>query len=236
MLEYWNSLKKPDNVNVKAVKGDIVEKIDGVLFLLQTTMDYNNVVAYRVKPSDKFIIWTFYKYCILLHDKYNINYIRIEGNKGKYDFLKSFTKKQIIKDDSIEDRDVYYCNLKAVYKTISLKEKELQFYYLQKMYKKTKNEIYYNKMFFLVKDAVEASVKKKSKKHKINEDDLHDFVIDGTIKIMGRIKNKQDYTIKYLLTAAYYVALNELYNKKQKFWDKCLSYEEYLKRGIDEEC
>ena len=62
-IEYWNSLEKPENVSVEAVKGDIVEIVNGVVFLLQTTNGYNNTVSYRVEKSDKSIVWTLLEFC-----------------------------------------------------------------------------------------------------------------------------------------------------------------------------
>lgn len=241
MLEYWNNLKKPDNVNVKAVKGDIVEKIDGVLFLLQTTIDYNNVVAYRVEPSDRFIIWTFYKYCILLHDKYHIDYIRVEGDINKYKFLEKLGKKITRKDNTVKTRDVYYCNLKTGYKIISLKSKEFEFYYVQHMYRKTHKKEYYDKMFFHVRFAVENCIKKRLGRivsrgtFRPNlKEDVYDFTMTATCKIMSRY-TKGDYEIRYLLTTADYAALEVLHNVKQKLIDQTLSYESYIRYEMKNE-
>ena len=113
-IQDWNNLEKPDNVNVAAEPGDIVEEVNGILFLLQTRNGYNNVVAYRIKPDDHFIVWALYEYCILLHDKYGIDFVRAEGDKGKYKFLeRDFTTKEVRKDKQEKERDVYYVNLKA---------------------------------------------------------------------------------------------------------------------------
>jgi hypothetical protein len=130
----WNTLEKHENVNVEAIPGDIVLKLDGVLFLLQTQNDYNNVVAYRVEKSSESIIKTFLEYCLLLYNEHNIKYIRVEGDKNKYAFIKRFFKRtQAIKDKSVKNRDVYYCNLENAKQTIELKLQEMHYYKIQSL-------------------------------------------------------------------------------------------------------
>ena len=159
-IQDWNNLEKPDNVNVLAEPGDIVEEVNGVLLLLQTRNGYNNVVAYRVEKSDRFIVWTLYEYCILLHDKYGIDFVRVEGDKGKYKFLeRDFTIKEVRKDKQEKERDVYYVSLKAAREAFELKCQEYEFYYNQNLYLRETDEKlkkkYFDKMFLLVKFAVE---------------------------------------------------------------------------------
>ena len=140
-IEYWNSLEKPENVSVAAEEGDIVEILNGVAFLLQTTNEYNNIVAYRVEKSDKSIVWTLLEFCKILYSKYHIEYVRVEGDKGKYRFLERlFTKKEVIKDKSVKDRDVYYCNLNEAYKKLYLKCKEYNFHYNQRVHEYNSEE------------------------------------------------------------------------------------------------
>lgn len=165
-IEYWNSLEKPENVSVAAEEGDIVEIVNGVAFLLQTTGEYNNIVAYRVEKSDKSIVWTLFEFCKILYSKYHIEYVRVEGDKGKYRFLERlFTKKAVVKDKSVKERDVYYCNLNEAYKKLWLKCKEYDFYYSQHVYLTTTDEklkkACFDKMFFAVNFAVETALKKK---------------------------------------------------------------------------
>lgn len=140
-IDYWNSLEKPENVSVAAEEGDIVEILNGVAFLLQTTNEYNNIVAYRVEKSDKSIVWTLLEFCKILYSKYHIEYVRVEGDKGKYRFLERlFTKKEVIKDKSVKDRDVYYCNLNEAYKKLYLKCKEYDFHYNQHVHEYNSEE------------------------------------------------------------------------------------------------
>ena len=131
-ISVWNDLAKPDNIDEAAQEGDILEKVNGVLFLLQTKNGYNNVIAYRVENSPKSIVWTLYEYCMLIHDKHNIKCVRIEGDKGKYAFLeRAFTRNEVRRDRTEKTRDVYYCNLDNAYEKLSLKCKEYDFYYTQ---------------------------------------------------------------------------------------------------------
>ena len=239
IIQDWNNLEKPDNVNVVAEPGDIVEEVNGILFLLQTRNDYNNIVAYRVEKSDKFIVWTLYEYCILLYDKYGIDFVRVEGDKGKYKFLeRAFTTKEVRKDKQEKERDVYYCNLETCYETFKLKCQEYEFYYNQNLYLKETDEKlkkkYFDKMFLLVKFAVETALKKRLgkliRKGAVRPnmvEDVYDFTIGATINIMSRYKKPNGYRIKYLLTTADYAALGILHNPRQKFYDSQISLESW---------
>ena len=238
-IQDWNNLEKPDNVNVIAEPGDIVEEVNGVIFLLQVRNGYNNVVAYRIKPDNHFIVWTLYEFCILLHDKYGIDFVRAEGDKGKYKFLeRDFTTKEVRKDRQEKERDVYYVNLKAAREPFELKCQEYEFYYNQNLYLRETDEKlkkkYYDKMFLLVKFAVETALKKRLgnliRKGAVRPnmaEDVYDFTIGATLNIMSRYKKPNGYRIKYLLTTADYAALGILHNPRQKFWDNQISLESW---------
>ena len=246
-IQDWNNITKPANVSAAAEEGDIVEKVNGVLYLLQTRGGYNNVVAYRVEPNDKFIIWTLFEYCMLLHDKYDINFIRVEGDKGKYKFLERFfTRKVVRKDRTEKERDVYYCNLIEAYDIIKLKCQEYEFYYTQNLYIKSDNEVlkkkYFDKMFFMVQFAVENALKirlgklvRKGATRPNSSEDLYDFTISATANIMSRYKKPKGYRILFLLTTADYAALGILHNPRQKFWDKQMSLESWEQYEYGEE-
>ena len=232
-IEYWNSLEKPENVSVEAVKGDIVEIVNGVAFLLQTTNGYNNIVSYRVEKSDKSIVWTLLEFCKILYSKYHIEYVRVEGDKGKYRFLdRLFTKKAVVKDDSVKERDVYYCNLNEAYKKLWLKCKEYDFYYNQHVYLTTTDEklkkICFDKMFFAVNFAVETALKKRWKKLSakgVVRDDFEDMLSTITLTIMERYKKPKGYYIGYLLTVAELAVFGILHSPKQRLEDSMLSFE-----------
>ena len=232
-IEYWNSLEKPENVSVAAEEGDIVEIVNGVAFLLQTTNEYNNIVAYRVEKNDKSIVWTLLEFCKILYSKYHIEYVRVEGDKGKYRFLdRLFTKKVVVKDDRVKNRDVYYCNLNEAYKKIYLKCKEYDFYYNQHIYLTTTDEklkkICFDKMFFAVNFAVETALKKRWKKLSakgVVRDDFEDMLSTITLAIMERYKKPKGYYIGYLLTVAELAVLGILHSPKQRFEDSMLSFE-----------
>ena len=232
-IEYWNSLEKPENVSVAAEEGDIVEIVNGVAFLLQTTNEYNNIVAYRIEKSDKSIVWTLLEFCKILYSKYHIEYVRVQGDKGKYRFLdRLFTKKVVVKDDSVKNRDVYYCNLNEAYKKIYLKCKEYDFYYNQHIYLTTTDEklkkVCFDKMFFAVNFAVETALKKRWKKlaaKGVVRDDFEDMLSTITIAIMERYKEPKGYYSGYVLTVAELAVLGILHSPKQRFEDSMLSFE-----------
>jgi hypothetical protein len=232
-IEYWNSLEKPENVSVAAEEGDIVEIVNGVAFLLQTTDEYNNIVAYRVEKSDKSIVWTLLEFCKILYSKYHIEYVRVEGDKGKYRFLERlFTKKAVVKDKSVKERDVYYCNLNEAYKKLWLKCKEYDFYYNQRVYLTTTDEklkkACFDKMFLAVNFAVETALKKRWKKLAacgVVRNDFEDMLSTITLAIMNRYKKPKGYCIKYLLTIAELAVFGILHSPRQRFEDSMLSFE-----------
>lgn len=232
-VEYWNSLEKPENVSVVAEEEDIVEVVNGVAFLLQTTDGYNNIVAYRVEKSDKSIIWTLLEFCKTLYSKYHIEYVRVEGDKGKYKFLERlFTRKVVVKDKSIKDRDVYYCNLNEAYEKLYLKCKEYDFYYNQHIYLTTTDEklkkACFDKMFFAVNFAVETALKKRWKTLAANgvvRNDFEDMLSTITLAVMERYKKPKGYYIGYLLTVAELAVFGILHSPRQRFEDSMLSFE-----------
>lgn len=239
-IKYWNSIEKPDNVNVEAAEGDIVEQIDGVLFLLQTQNGYNNIVAYRVEKSSESIVKTFLEYCLLLYNEYNIKYVRIEGDKNKYDFIKRFFKRnQAIKDKTVKNRDVYYCNLENAKQTLELKLKEMRYYKIQAIFnnkdtdEKTKKKCY-DEMFFMMKFAIENAFKARLGKLHVSRTDFYDLSMNATVNVMQRYKKPKGYTTDSLLATAYYAALAELHNKKQKWYDQMLSYESFSEYEYNE--
>lgn len=112
-----------------------------------------------------------------------------------------------------------------------LKQEEEEFYRIQEDYLKTGSKQSWDKMFFAINKAIEASVKKKLKGVLGTRSDLYDLVMDATCKVMNRYKNTdkypEGYRIKFLLTAAHFAAQEILYNPKQQRLDMELSYEAY---------
>ena len=85
-IDYWNSLKLDEVTNTKAVDGDIVVLINGVVFLIQRKNDRNNIVCFRVRKSKKSILKTFgqfREFCELS----GIQYILVKGNTHRYRML-----------------------------------------------------------------------------------------------------------------------------------------------------
>ena len=207
-IEYWNLLNKIDIVEVEAIEGDIVEVVNGVAFLLQTKDGYNNIVALRVYESDKNIVWTMLEFCKDLYSKYGIEYVRVEGKKGKYKFLERFfTKKMVVRDKSVKERDVYYCHLSLAYEKLYLKCDEFEFYYVQDVYLKTTDEklkkTCFDKMYMHVNFAVETALKKRYgtlAANNIIRNDFDDMLSTCTLAIMSRYKKPKGYVscIRYI--------------------------------------
>lgn len=236
-VEYWNSLEKPENVSIVAEEGDIVEVVNGVACLLRTTGGYNNIIVYRVEKSDKSIIWTLLEICKILHSKHHVEYVRLESDKDKYKFLykylkRLFTRKIFVKDRSVKDRDVYYCNLNEAYKKLCLKCKELEFYYTQHIYLTTTDEklkkVCFDKMFFAVNFAVETALKKRwgiLAANGVVRNDFEDMLSTITLAVMERYKKPKGYCIGYLLTVAELAVFGILHSTRQRFEDSVLSFE-----------
>ena len=86
-IDYWNNLKKSEDVNSKAVEGDNVVLINGIAFLIQRKNDFNNVICWKVKNSKKDLVTIFAAFRAWC-EKQKIQYIRIEGiGKHQYKML-----------------------------------------------------------------------------------------------------------------------------------------------------
>lgn len=236
-IDDWNNTPKTDEIDTIAVQGDIVELVDGILFLLQTTNNYNNVVCKRIAPNASNLIHSFYRYCLILNDIHQIEYIRVEGRKGRYSFLeKVFTREEVIREKD-PHRDIFYANLSKAHKRLSLKCLEYEFYRDQKEWLSNRNKQAWDRMFhhihFAVYTAMKARMRTLSRKGVVR-DDLDDLVMDATANIMERYTKPKGYEIRYLLTTADYAALGALHNPKQKFWDSQISLEAYNEYELGE--
>ena len=229
-IDIWNKYvdKNNNEINAEAKDGDIVIKHNGLLFLLQTKNDYNNIIIFRKDEDSTDTRLSILQIILTLYKDYNIFYIRVEGRNNRYNFFYRTFKDYFVKDFDIKDRDVFYINLKeainSVIKKIN-KMKETDFYHQQNIYNKTKSKEAWDKMYFYINDAVESSIKKKL--NGVKRKDVDDLVVDATLYIMKRYAKNPSYHIDYLLTAAHYASLYILYNKKQKMLDKELSLESY---------
>ena len=86
-IDYWNNLKKSEDVNSKAIEGDNVVFINGIVFLIQRKNEFNNVICWKVKNSKKDLVTTFAAFRLWC-EKHQIQYIRIEGiGKHQYKML-----------------------------------------------------------------------------------------------------------------------------------------------------
>lgn len=111
---YWNKLKKPQECESVAQSNDIVCVIEDVVFLCQRKKKCNNIICFNLTERESINhIKSMFKFALILKERYNIEYIRVEGNTKRYRFLeKIFEKNEVIKDITISDRNVYYCRLK----------------------------------------------------------------------------------------------------------------------------
>lgn len=114
-IDLWNLTVKNWETETKAVKGDLVINIGGVLFLLQRKNNYNNVICYRVKETEISIQKAFIQFGQWIISK-GVKYIRVEGNARRYFFLSKlnvyFPKGfDCVKVDETEGRNVFYIRL-----------------------------------------------------------------------------------------------------------------------------
>lgn len=111
-IEYWNNYKKPShNVEAKAIPGDYVLEIGGLLYLVQRKNEANNIVCFRIEESDMTVLTSF-----LILRKWliaqNILYIRVEGTKNRYNFLKKLDLDGFnVRQADVEDKNVFYIKL-----------------------------------------------------------------------------------------------------------------------------
>lgn len=86
-IEWWNNLKKNEDVNSPAIEGDAVVYLYGIAFLIQRKNDFNNVICWKVKNSKKDLVTIFAAFRAWC-EKQKIQYIRIEGiGKHQYKML-----------------------------------------------------------------------------------------------------------------------------------------------------
>lgn len=111
-IRYWNALERPDECKVSAEEDDYLCAIDGYLFLLQRTNEGNNVVMFKKGYAKELIVEVLKAYIKYLKFK-GIQYIRVEGNTKRYNFLYRYTDcyDGIVKADDIKDRNVFYIKL-----------------------------------------------------------------------------------------------------------------------------
>ena len=112
MSELWNNSIKPKEIDVRAVKGDLCIEIGGIMYLIQTTDGFNNVVCFRVnKKSDVTTLASFHMFRLWAVAR-DIQYIRVEGSERRYNFLKNIDCISVRRDPSSpEGRNVFYVRL-----------------------------------------------------------------------------------------------------------------------------
>lgn len=106
-ISAWNNIKnKPDNVDVIAVDDDICMKIHQVWFLLQKQNGLNNVVAMKQPGKEvpvKQIMRSMFDFVYRLATEYGIEYIKIKGKPGKYNFVSRLYKEYVVMAKDRED-------------------------------------------------------------------------------------------------------------------------------------
>lgn len=111
-IDFWNSYEKPShNVDTRAIPGDYVLEIGGLLYLIQRKNEANNIVCFRIEKSDMTVLTSF-----LILRKWliaqNILYIRVEGTKKRYNFLKKLNLDGFnVRQADVEDKNVFYIKL-----------------------------------------------------------------------------------------------------------------------------
>lgn len=83
-------------------------QISGYLFAVQES---GNVIMKRLRKSSYTLCDVFRAFRIWCRTR-RIQYLRIEGDKTRYNFIrKMFTYDSILKDDEVKDRNVFYVKL-----------------------------------------------------------------------------------------------------------------------------
>lgn len=106
------------------------------------------------------------------------------------------------------------------------KQLEAEFYEAQDSYLKDGNKAAWDKMFFIMHNAIIFALKKQLLN--VKRTDIDDLALDATCQVMYRYKKPEGYKVDYLLTVARFAAMGVLHNDRQKFHDSTLSYEEYV--------
>lgn len=117
--EKWNELQKPSEIDIEAIDGDIIEVIDNTIFLCQRKNNYNNICCLSLSKPSTSTVRAMFKFCIVLYENYGVEFVRVEGNLKRYRFLERlFSQEEVIKDLTIQSRNVYYCNIKKANKRL----------------------------------------------------------------------------------------------------------------------
>ena len=110
----WNTLVKANyETDVEAFEDDLVFEASGIMFLVQRKNDCNNVVAQRLIHKPGTFMQAVIEFRKVMIEN-NIQFVRVEGNLKRYKFLKKMLPKlfgnevNIIKDDNVTDRNVFY--------------------------------------------------------------------------------------------------------------------------------
>ncbi len=103
----WNNVpNKPDEANCVSKSGDIVAKIGQVWCLCQRKNDYNNIVVF-IQPG-KFmpqmdVYRCLFAFAYRLRRYAGVEYLTIQGRKGRYDFLMKILPPPIVVPGDIEN-------------------------------------------------------------------------------------------------------------------------------------
>ena len=115
-IDFWNNLEKDEATDIKAIEGDTVVLINGIVFLIQRKNDWNNIVCWRIYKSKINIVQTFEQFRAFCQTQ-GIDYIRVEGiGKHQYKILNlvlrhapETTRIVYAKDESEEyNRHIWY--------------------------------------------------------------------------------------------------------------------------------
>lgn len=110
-----------------------------------------------------------------------------------------------------------------------IQQQEIDFQKHLLEYRETGSTEAWHKMWPLVQSAVSNIMKSKLKG--VTVEDFEGKVIEATMKVMSKIKEKGTNPEK-LSSFVYFPIIEVLYNKKQVFADQCISLEEYHKSLI----
>src|SRR5574344_123698 len=108
---FWNLTPKPSSeVQYTADRDDIIYKLGGLWCCCQTRANVNNIIVFS-NSYDIGNIQNIMKFLVILHEQYNIDYIRVESIKNKYILFKRLFGMNMLLQPTINGRDVYWCHI-----------------------------------------------------------------------------------------------------------------------------
>lgn len=112
--EWWDALPRTMESDVKAEPCDIATQVGNLACLCQRKKDFNNIIIQALKPDVK-NAWYMLFFLRYLYEVHGVQYVRIEGVPGRYNFFTRFAKSPRFGscvNAQNEPREIVYLDLK----------------------------------------------------------------------------------------------------------------------------